>query len=98
MVSAVNFAVRGIAGSAQQGMVAGENQSNLISVGSGQHISLNLSPGSVVAYQQQGTDLIVQLVDGRSIVLVRRRMIWNIRGDFGAEVIGSSGLGYAALR
>ena len=29
---------------------------------------------------------------------VRRRMIWNIRGDFGAEVIGSSGLGYAALR
>ena len=29
---------------------------------------------------------------------VRRRMIWNTRGDFGAEVIGSSGLGYAALR
>ena len=29
---------------------------------------------------------------------VRRRMIWNIRGDFGAEVIGSSGSGYAALR
>ena len=29
---------------------------------------------------------------------VRRRMIWNIRGDFRAEVIGSSGLGYAALR
>lgn len=69
MVSAVNFAVRTGAGSAQQGLVAGENQSNLISVGSGQHISLNLSPGSVVAYQQQGTDLIVQLVDGRSIVL-----------------------------
>ena len=30
--------------------------------------------------------------------IVRRRMIWNIRGDFGAEVIGSSGSGYAALR
>ena len=29
---------------------------------------------------------------------VRRRMIWNIHGDFGAEVIGSSGSGYAALR
>lgn len=69
MVSAVNFAVRIGAGSAQQGMVAGDNQSNLIPVGAGQHISLNLSPGSVVAYQQQGTDLIVQLVDGRSIVL-----------------------------
>ncbi len=69
MVSAVNFAVRTGANSAQLGMIAGENQSNLISVGAGQHISLNLSPGSVVAYQQQGTDLIVQLVDGRSIVL-----------------------------
>ncbi len=33
-----------------------------------------------------------------SLTAVRRRMIWNIRGDFGAEVIGSSGLGYAALR
>ena len=33
-----------------------------------------------------------------ALALVRRRMIWNIRGDFGAEVIGSSGLGYAALR
>jgi hypothetical protein len=32
------------------------------------------------------------------VLLVRRRMIWNIRGDFGAEVIGSSGSGYAALR
>ena len=31
-------------------------------------------------------------------IYVRRRMIWNIRGDFRAEVIGSSGLGYAALR
>ena len=29
---------------------------------------------------------------------VRRRMIWNSRSDFGAEVIGSSGSGYAALR
>ena len=32
------------------------------------------------------------------VEIVRRRMIWNIRGDFGAEVIGSSGSGYAALR
>ena len=31
-----------------------------------------------------------------SVSCVRRRMIWNIRGDFGAEVIGSSGSGYAA--
>lgn len=69
MVSAINFAVRGVAGSAQQGTVAGENQSNLIAIGSGQSISLNLSPGSVVAYKQQGSDLVIQLVDGRSVVL-----------------------------
>ena len=30
--------------------------------------------------------------------LVRRRMIWNSRADFGADVISSSGSGYAALR
>ena len=29
---------------------------------------------------------------------VRHRMIWNTRGDFGAEVIDSSGSCYAALR
>ncbi len=29
-------------------------------------------------------------------VTVRRRMIWNMRPDFGAESSGSSGLGYAA--
>jgi hypothetical protein len=37
--------------------------------------------------------------DGNSAfsgLVVRRRMIWNIRGDFGAEFIGSSGSGYAA--
>ena len=27
---------------------------------------------------------------------VRRRMIWNLRPAFGAESLGSSGLGYAA--
>jgi transposase len=27
---------------------------------------------------------------------VRRRMIWNSRANFGSEVIGSSGLSYAA--
>ena len=69
MVSAINFAVRTSAGSTQLGSVAGEGQSNLIAVQPGQSISLNLSPGSVVAYKQQGSDLIVQLMDGRSIVL-----------------------------
>ena len=30
--------------------------------------------------------------------IVRLRMIWNIHGEFGPEIIGSSGSGYAALR
>ena len=69
MVSAINFAVRTSAGSTQLGSVAGEGQSNLIAVQPGQSVSLNLSPGSVVSYTQQGSDLIVQLMDGRTIVL-----------------------------
>ena len=44
------------------------------------------------------TLLIVGLSLPVAMARVRRRMIWNIRGDFGAEVIGSSGSGYAALR
>ncbi len=69
MVSAINFAVRTSAGTTQLGSVAGEGQSNLVAVAPGQSISLNLSPGSVVAYKQEGSDLIVQLMDGRTIVL-----------------------------
>ena len=69
MMSAINFAVRTSAGSTQLGSVAGEGQSNLVAVQPGQSISLNLSPGSVVAYNQQGNDLVVQLMDGRTIVL-----------------------------
>jgi large repetitive protein len=69
MVSAINFAARTSAGTTQLGSVAGEGQSNLIAVQPGQSISLNLSPGSVVAYKQQGSDLVVQLTDGRTIVL-----------------------------
>lgn len=69
MVSAINVAVRNSAGITELGSVAGEGQSNLVAVQPGQSISLNLSPGSVVAYEQQGKDLIVQLTDGRTIVL-----------------------------
>jgi large repetitive protein len=69
MVSAINFAVRDGAGKTQLGSLAGEGQSNLIAVRPGEAISLNLSPGSVVAYTQQGNDLLIQLIDGRTIVL-----------------------------
>lgn len=69
MVSAIDFVARGLAGGSQHGNVAGEGQSNLIQVSSGDSISLNLSRASIVGYEQQGGDLVVKLADGRSIVL-----------------------------
>lgn len=69
MVSAIDFAVRDVAGGSQRGTVAGEGQGNFIQVGSGDSVSLNLSRASVVGYEQQGGDLVVSLSDGRKIVL-----------------------------
>lgn len=69
MVSAINFAVRSGAGGTQNGSVAGEGQGNFIQVHSGDSVSLNLSRNSIVAYEQQGGDLLIKLTDGRAIVL-----------------------------
>ena len=69
MVAVINFAVRGSAGGRQLGTVAGEGQGNFIQVGAGDSISLNMSPSSIVAYEQQGRDLVIKLADGRVVVL-----------------------------
>ena len=69
MVSAINFAVRSFAGGTQHGTVAGDAQGNFIQVGSGDSVSLNLSRSSIVAYEQQGQDLVIKLIDGRTVVL-----------------------------
>jgi hypothetical protein len=69
MVNAIEFAVRDFAGGAQHGSVAGDGQGNFIQVGSGDSVSLNLSQSSVVAYEQSGQDLVIKLVDGRTVVL-----------------------------
>lgn len=69
MVAAINFAVRDFAGGSQYGSVAGDAQGNFIQVGSGDSVSLNLSRSSIVGYEQQGGDLLIRLVDGRTIVL-----------------------------
>lgn len=69
MVSAIEFAVRSSAGGTQHGTVAGEGQGNFIQVGSGDSVSLNLARSSIVAYEQQGNDLLVKLADGRTVVL-----------------------------
>ncbi len=69
MVQAIQFAVRDSAGGRQLGSVAGEAQGNFIQVGAGDSISLNISPSNVIAYEQQGRDLVIKLADGRVIVL-----------------------------
>jgi large repetitive protein len=79
MVKAVDFAVRGLTGAKRYGGVAGDGQSNFIQVGAGDSVSLNLARESVVAYEQSGSDLVIKLADGRSIVLS------NYFVDAGAE-------------
>lgn len=69
MVQAIQFAVRDSAGGRQLGSVAGDEQGNFIQVGAGDSISLNISPSNVIAYEQQGRDLVIKLADGRVIVL-----------------------------
>ena len=69
MVAAIDFAVRTSAGGVQRGSLAGDGQATFIQVGSGDSVSLNLSRSSVVAYEQQGRDLLIKLSDGREITL-----------------------------
>lgn len=69
MAASIQFAVRDSAGGRQLGKVAGDEQSNFIQVGRGDIISLNVSPQSIVAYEQQGRDLVIKLADGRMVVL-----------------------------
>lgn len=68
MSSAVDFAVRNSAGATTYGTVAGDGQ-GLIYINDGDSVSLNISPQSVLSYARQGDDLIVELSDGRRIVL-----------------------------
>jgi len=69
MVNAIEFAVRNSADRVQYGAVAGEGQGNVVRVGSGDSVSLNLGRASVVAYEQQGNDLLIKLSDGRTVLL-----------------------------
>jgi large repetitive protein len=69
MVAAIEFAVRSSAGGTQHGSVAGDGQSNFIQIGAGDSVSLNLARSSIVAYEQQGNDLLIKLADGRTVVL-----------------------------
>lgn len=69
MSSAIDFAVRGIAGGTQRGQVSGPDQGSFIQMAPGESLSLNLSPGSVIGYTRDGMDLVIELADGRTITL-----------------------------
>lgn len=68
MVQAVFFAVRNAAGT-MRGSVGGDGGNPVLAVGSGEDVSLNLTPSSVTGYERSGQDLLVRLADGRTITL-----------------------------
>jgi large repetitive protein len=68
MVKAIDFVVRDSAGGVVRGSVAGEG-SNFVQLGMGEEISLNLARESVAGFVQQGSDLVITLIDGRQVVL-----------------------------
>jgi hypothetical protein len=68
MVKAIDFVVRDSAGGVVRGAVAGEG-SNFVQLGAGEEISLNLARESVAGFVQQGSDLVITLIDGRQIIL-----------------------------
>ena len=70
MSAAIDFAVRSSAGGKTMGSVAGDEQANFIQVGAGDSISLNISQESVLGYQRVEGDLVVELSDGRTVVLL----------------------------
>ena len=69
MVAAVNFVVHDSVGGHLRGGVVGEGQGNIIPASSGDNIVLNVSRANIVAYEQQGKDLLITLSDGRVIVV-----------------------------
>lgn len=69
MAKAIQFVVRDSAGGTSRGAVAGDAGNNFIQMGSGDAVSLNLSRQSVASYARQGDDLVLTLIDGRTVVL-----------------------------
>ena len=69
MSMAIDFAVRNVAGGTTYGQVSGPDQGNFIQTGAGDSISLNLRPESILSYRNVDNDLLIELADGRTILL-----------------------------
>ena len=68
-MQAIDFVVRGRAGTVQRSTVTGEAGNSEIYLGSDQQVSLNLSQHQVANYARSGSDLQIVLADGRTITL-----------------------------
>ena len=67
-MKAIDFVVRDRAGAVQRGIVPAE-QDALVTLSSGQEVSLNLRQIDLAGQQRSGDSLIITLVDGRTITL-----------------------------
>jgi hypothetical protein len=103
MVKAIEFAVRDFAGRTIYGSVAGEGGTNVLSVGAREAVSLNLSSFNVLGYERSGQDLLIQLTDGRTIILIPSGAKADSGGDsqraeslnLWRQVLGGHGHGYS---
>lgn len=67
-MSVLSYAVRGAGGVVTRGDTSAL-ENNVIYAGNAKHISLNLAPAEVVAYIQNGNDLLIELASGEVINL-----------------------------
>lgn len=69
MSSAIDFAVRASAGGTGYGQLGGPDQSSFVQIGLGDSVSLNLTQDDILTYTRNGKDLLIELVDGRTLTL-----------------------------
>ena len=67
-MKAIDFVVRDGAGALQRGVVPAQGDTS-VSLGSGQEVSFNLRQIDMGGQRRVGDDLVITLVDGRTITL-----------------------------
>ena len=68
-MKAIDFVARTDAGNSQRGSIPGQDGVSIIPAGNGQEISLNLRQMDIQGYSRDGSNLVINLSDGRVVVL-----------------------------
>ncbi|MBW4972743.1 hypothetical protein KZZ08_03900 [Roseovarius mucosus] len=68
-MKAIDFVARTDAGNSQRGSIPGQDGVSIIPAGNGQEISLNLRQMDIQGYARDGSNLVINLSDGRVVVL-----------------------------